>query len=175
MTRSNQRKERVLAIDPTSRGFGYVLFEEPTELLDWAVVETKASNDIQCLKRISELIQHYAPDVVALENHAGRGSRRRLRARKLIDDVRALAANNRTRTRSVSRAQVRSFFLQSNALTKHEIAMEIAKRLPELAPRLPRFRKPWMTEDARMSIFDAASFALTYFTEAEKPSGNVVQ
>ncbi len=39
----------------------------------------------------------------------------------------------------------------------------IAGRLPALAPRLPPFRKPWMCEDYRMSIFDAASFALTFF------------
>ena len=30
----------------------------------------------------------------------------------------------------------------------------IANRFPELDPRLPRFRKPWMSEDYRMSIFD---------------------
>jgi hypothetical protein len=29
--------------------------------------------------------------------------------------------------------------------------------------RLPRFRKAWMSEDYRMSIFDAAAFATTYF------------
>jgi hypothetical protein len=39
----------------------------------------------------------------------------------------------------------------------------IAKRFPELAPRLPRFRKPWMSEDYRMSIFDAVAMALTLF------------
>jgi hypothetical protein len=41
--------------------------------------------------------------------------------------------------------------------------MAIAKRFPELALRLPRFRKPWMSEDYRMSIFDAAAFGLAYF------------
>jgi hypothetical protein len=40
----------------------------------------------------------------------------------------------------------------------------IAKRFPELALRLPRFRKPWMSEDYRMSIFDAAGFALAFYS-----------
>lgn len=43
---------------------------------------------------------------------------------------------------------------------KHDIAVAIADRFPELAPRLPRVRKPWMSEDYRMSIFDAVGLAL---------------
>jgi len=48
--------------------------------------------------------------------------------------------------------------------TAEAIAMAIAKRFPELAPRLPRFRKPWMSEDYRMSIFDAVGLGLAFFT-----------
>jgi hypothetical protein len=33
----------------------------------------------------------------------------------------------------------------------------------KLRPRLPRFRKPWMSEDYRMSIFDAVRLGITYF------------
>ena len=46
---------------------------------------------------------------------------------------------------------------------KYEIAIAIAKRFPELAPRLPRLRKPWMSEDDRMSIFDAIGLAAAFF------------
>jgi hypothetical protein len=49
------------------------------------------------------------------------------------------------------------------ASSKQEIAAAIANRFPELAPRLPRFRKPWMSEDYRMSIFDAVALGLIYF------------
>jgi len=34
---------------------------------------------------------------------------------------------------------------------------------PELTPRFPRFKKPWMSEDYRMSIFDAIAFATAFF------------
>jgi len=54
------------------------------------------------------------------------------------------------------------------APNKQEIAGAIAKRFPELAPRLPRFRKPWMSEDYRMSIFDAVGLAITFF-QAKTP------
>ena len=51
---------------------------------------------------------------------------------------------------------------------KQEIAIAIAERFPELAPRLPRSRKPWMSEDYRMSIFDAVALALTFFFHFNK-------
>jgi hypothetical protein len=47
--------------------------------------------------------------------------------------------------------------------TKHQIAVVIAGKFPELAPRLPPVRKPWMTEDARMAIFDAVALALAHY------------
>jgi hypothetical protein len=43
------------------------------------------------------------------------------------------------------------------------MAQAVAARFPELAPRLPPQRKPWMSEDCRMAIFDAAAFVLALF------------
>src|SRR5439155_13223774 len=51
-------------------------------------------------------------------------------------------------------------FAAQGATTKHEVAGVIAGRFPELAPHRPKFRKPWMSEDERQAIFDAAAFAL---------------
>jgi Holliday junction resolvasome RuvABC endonuclease subunit len=67
------------------------------------------------------------------------------------------------KVRSFSRAKVKQAFSESGASNKHEIATTIAGRFPELAPRLPRFRKPWMSEDYRMSIFDAVALGVTFF------------
>ena len=67
------------------------------------------------------------------------------------------------RVRSFSRAKVKQTLGESGASNKYEIAIAIAKRFPELTTRLPRFRKPWMSEDYRMSIFDAVALALTFF------------
>ena len=35
-------------------------------------------------------------------------------------------------------------------------------QFPELEKRLPRVRKPWMSEDERMSIFDAVALAIAH-------------
>jgi len=49
----------------------------------------------------------------------------------------------------------------SSYLISQNKSVRSNQRFPELAPRLPRFRKPWMSEDYRMSIFDAVAFGLT--------------
>jgi len=55
--------------------------------------------------------------------------------------------------------------------TKHGRARLVADRFPELEPFLPPVRKIWMHEDDRMSIFDAASFALACLP-AETPEAD---
>lgn len=154
---------RVIAIDPTSRGFGFAVFEGPDRLVDWSVVQIRKNKEDKCLQRMVDLIARYQPDVLVLEDPKGCGSRRCCRVQKLLGRVERLTDEGAILTRHFSRSKVRRAFSDSGATTKHEIAAEIARRFPELAPRLPRFRKPWMSEDDRMSIFDAASFGLTFF------------
>ena len=101
--------------------------------------------------------------MIVLEDYAGKGSRRCQRIQWLINDISQLAAKQKTRVRSFSRAKVKQTFGESGASNKYEIAIAIAKRFPELTTRLPRFRKPWMSEDYRMSIFDAVALAVTSF------------
>jgi len=120
-------------------------------------------------------MDYYSPDLVVVEEWTGQGSRRCLRIGNLIQAIRTMAARRHIPTRYISRDKVRQGFGAWHSQTKYQIAIAIAKQLPELRPRLPRFRKPWMTEDERMAIFDAASFALTYFyftgrTEGIQPS-----
>jgi hypothetical protein len=158
----------VMSIDPTSRGFGFVVFEGPDRLIDWAVVEIRINKEERYLRRMIDLIARYQPDVLALEDPTGRGSRRCSRVQKLLGRVERIADEGAILTRRFSRSQVRRAFSDSGAKTKYEIAVVITNRFPELAARLPRFRKPWMSEDDRMSIFDAASFGLTFFHFARR-------
>jgi hypothetical protein len=158
-TRSNSK--RVLAIDPTTRGFGFVVLESPTTLVDWGVKVIRQQNEGKTLGKISELIGHYLPNLIVLEDY--RGSRRCARIERLLDGVHRLATTKGLKTRRILIARVKKVFRTFQANTKYERAHTIAQQLPELAPRLPRYRKPWMSEDYRMAIFDAAALALTYF------------
>ena len=58
---------------------------------------------------------------------------------------------------------------KSTVFNKHKIASDIAKRFPALAPRLSAKRKNYQKEDYRMSMFDAVSFAITFF-ESNRPN-----
>jgi hypothetical protein len=89
-----------------------------------------------------------------------------------LASIQNLAAWENIKAQSMSPAKVKQVFLTFGARTKQEIARVVADQLPELAPRLPRVRKAWMSEDYRMAIFDAAAFALTYFYSRPVRSGS---
>ena len=155
---------RVLTIDPSTRGFGFAVLEGSNRLIDWGVKETKKNKNAKSLKLMEGLVDRYQPSVIVVEDYAGKGSRRCRRVCKLIDDILELAGKSKIKVRSFSRAKVKQAFSESGASNKQQIAITIVTRFPELAPRLPRVRKPWMSEDYRMSIFDAVSFGLTSFS-----------
>lgn len=163
MSSTYLKEKRVLAIDPTTKGFGYAVMEGPGRLIDWGVKGVKGSKNAKSLELISGLIDQYQPDVIVVEDYSGRGSRRCKRIQELITRIIKLGSEKKVRIRNFSPLTVRKAFSESGAFTKHQIATAIAERLPELAPRLPPYRKCWMSEDYRMSIFDAVSFALTFF------------
>lgn len=151
---------RVVAIDPTTRGFAFAVLEGSDDLVDWGLVEVLVRTDAFVLARVEHILDRFLPDVLAVED--GRGTRRRARAQRLIRGIEAIAARRKLPIVRVSRAQVRA--LLAPATTKQEIAEALAARFPELSARLPRKRKAWMPEDERMSIFDALSFAVAAVT-----------
>jgi len=154
---------RILAIDPCTRGFGFALLEGSKNLIDWGVQEVAGDKNTQCLKRIGDLIEQYAPDIIVVENYAGKSSSRCRRVEELIENSRTLASATNTESHSFSRSEVRQAFSQFDAFTKHQIAMVIGSQFPELASRVPPFRKCWMPEDYRISILDAVALGLTFF------------
>jgi len=156
--------KRVLALQPMTRGVGYVVMEGPARVIDWGVKDARsADKNVQSLAQVSGLIQLYRPDVIIVEDYGGKASRRQPRVQELIDQIVKLAADQRMASCSVSRSAVRNAFARSGAFTKQQIAVAIAERLPQLAAHLPRPRRIWESEDRRMAIFDAASFALAFY------------
>lgn len=157
-------EKRVLAIDPTTKGFGFAVLEGPNELVDWGVRSAAAiDKNTTTLELISELTERYRPDVIALQDCRQGNWRRCERVRDLLWEVSRLALREKISIRLISRARMKTTFAGLGAKTKHEIAGVIAKRLPEFAPRQPRYRQPWMPEDYNMSIFDAVALALTHY------------
>jgi hypothetical protein len=163
MTEPFSKYPRVLAVDPTTKGFAYAVFEGPTSLIDWGLIYIEERKRSGRILRLTKLIERYVPDALVLEDCDRPGSRRRSSARRMILDATLVAGGNQIRTKRFPRSAIKRFFSYAGQARKHEIAVAIAEGFPELAPRLPRFRKIWMSEDERMSIFDAASLALVYY------------
>jgi hypothetical protein len=151
---------RILAIYPNCGGFGFALLEGRDLLVDWGFVATKSDKNRQCLSRIRAFILRYTPDGVVTES-ARKSTHRGVRIRKLLSDIHRLSVKLETAHRCLSRADVRESFRGSQQITKRRIAEGISERFQELSSRLPPPRKPWMSEDSRMAIFDAIALALT--------------
>jgi hypothetical protein len=162
MIRTRTSAELVLAVFPSTRGFGYAVFDGPRSLIDWGVKGARCPHqkNLESLQKIRELTDFYRPDVLVLEDYEGPGSRRARRIRTLINLVAGHAAEEGMSTAFFSRAAVRTCF---GLETKRQIAEAIARELPELEPRMPPIRRIWMSEDRRMGIFDAVSLAMTFF------------
>src|SRR6266581_9072909 len=134
MSRDYTREIRVLAIDPSTRGFGFAVLEGQDRLIDWGVKETKKNKNARTLKLIEDLIDVYLPNVIVVEDYAGKGSRRCRRIERLINDISKLASKRQVKVRSFSRTRVKQTFSECGASNKYEIAIAIANRFPELAP-----------------------------------------
>lgn len=163
MSGSSPGSRRVLAIDPTSKGLGFAVLEVPDGLVDWGVKH--ASGNGACLQRAAALIARYKPDVLVVERTDVSGCRRRRRVRQLVEDLLALARERDLRIRRISRRAVQRRFSAGGPATKRQVAVALSERFPELVPHLPRERKPWMSEDERMGIFDAVAFAVASFKQ----------
>ncbi len=146
-----------LAFDTTSGGFAFAVLEGREILIDWACSQVSKEKPQAWHARVDKLLTRYQPDLVVLADVEE--SRRGRWAKRFTFDIVSLANAHGIDVRRVSRPEVREKFADSGT-TKHEIAVAVTRLFPELTSRLPRQRKPWMSEDRRMSIFDAVSFAL---------------
>jgi len=146
----------LLAIDPTSRGFAFVVLEAPAFLVDWGSKTFPASNR-NLLYRVDELLSRYKPDALLLEDLAADGARRRKRARREIESIEHRARKRGVRVERVSRVAVLDTFAPEKS--KYEAALRLAEIFPVLANRLPRKRNTWRPEEARMNVFDALGIA----------------
>jgi hypothetical protein len=161
MTKPTHRKnDRILAIAPSSRGFGFAVMEGADTLVDWGVRSVTGNKNADALKKAEAMIALYHPAVLVLEDAAAKGSRRSRRIRDLTKKIIARAANRRIKIALFSRDKVMRAFFEDGMGSKHTIARILAMRFPEeLGHRLPPKRKPWASEDYRMGIFDAVALA----------------
>src|ERR1017187_30907 len=151
----------ILAIAPSTKGFGYAVLEGHKELVDWGVKSVTGDKNAGSIEKVEEMIAHYNPQVMALEDTVAEGSHRAPRIQKLTKRLINLAKSRPVKVTLFSREQVRRAIFADGCGTKHALAEIIANRFPEeLGFRLPPKRRAWMSEDSRMDIFYAVALAL---------------
>jgi hypothetical protein len=90
-----QKYPRILAISPTSRGFGYALIEGHKSLALWGMKWIEGNKNASCIKKAEKMIDRYNPQVFVLEDTAAKGS---LRSRRIQALTKRLVAGAEKRT-----------------------------------------------------------------------------
>lgn len=141
------------------KGFSFAVLDADTVLADWGGRHVSGDKNKQSLEKVRKLIAHYQPDMLVLEEM--NGSRRAPRTRTLIKSISACAARANVMVKSYPLAEVRRRFFPDETGTKDDFAAALAERLPEsLEHVMPTARRSWMSEDVRMSTFEAVALAL---------------
>jgi hypothetical protein len=169
MNEKEVSRPAVMAIDPWRRGFGFAYFEGEQSLIDWGLCQVPLNNrNEKSLIRLKAMLDRHHPDYLILEPWDAPDCRRCKRVRKFLAAAAKVALSRGIEVRYLSHRDVIISFSQSAVEpSKQVIAKTLALIYPELAFRLPPRRMPWMGEDPRMSIYDAAALAVAYYRSYE--------
>ena len=155
---------RILTIAPLSRGLGYAVMEGPDKLVACGNKAILRDKNAKALAWVNRFIQFYQPDVLVLPNVMAADTRRATRIKTLHRKIVAWAGKQPLKVRLVSVTQVRMQLVGESRATKFAVARTLAEKFPtELGTRLPPKRRPWMSEDPRMDIFDAVGLAVAFW------------
>jgi Holliday junction resolvasome RuvABC endonuclease subunit len=149
-----------------TRGFGYVIFEEPFYLAEFGFARIKEDKKLGALAYFEKLLMDFTPEAVVLEDTKAPGSRRHHRVCELIEALTALGRARGVQASLIPRTAVVARFSSGEArATKQMIAETLVRHFPELRLKLPKPRKMWESEHEHMSIFDALALAVTHVTK----------
>lgn len=152
-----------LAIYPDRKGFGWVAFTGPFSVFDWGLATSRRNKNAVCLAKIEALLERLTPETLVLEAYEPPSSKRGDRLTRLCQAIAALAADRGADVAIYSRADTAACFLDVGARTRDEIALAVVRHVDAFRHRLPKRRKPWQAEDARMALFSAAALVLTHY------------
>src|SRR5580658_6458703 len=96
---------RILAIAPVTRGFGFAVLEGQDTLVNWGVkvIQGKGNKNAKSLAKLEELITHYQPGMLVLEDASANGSLRHPRIRRLVPQIIKMAATRKANVTLFSR------------------------------------------------------------------------
>ena len=160
---SSQKSGLVLAVFPTSRGFGWILFEGPMAPVNWGIASVKNNHSAWCMMRFGKLLDLYQPKAILFEVNVATEKAKSGRVAVLGQDMRGFAASRDIEIHLYSRAEIAAALLSDENASRRAVVELVADLLPILRDRLPSPRKPWQSEDGRRCLFDAAALGIAHY------------
>ena len=164
-------QQRILCLDIRPRSFAFVVFEGPKVVLDWGARSFRRGVNavrVPLGLKVARLLHEYAPCALVLERP------RTSKHLRIVAAIRKQAKTHKIPIRLLSARTIDAVFSGSND-NKDQIASVLTTRFPDLLSVLPPKRKPWQSEDYRMSIFDAAALGTAYFERKHRPDPTLPQ
>jgi hypothetical protein len=130
MNHKRSKTIRIMAISPSTRGFGYAVLDGGTTLVDWGVKTVKGQEkNVQSLARAEQLLAKYLPNTLILANYVG--ARRGQRILELNRDIVEVATNRKIKIRRFTRKQINQAFDFDRKGTRHALAEKLSQMYPE--------------------------------------------
>jgi len=153
----------VLAFYLNSKGIAYGFVDSPSLGIESGYKTYKPISSRRCLRQAQVYLEYFKPDIVLLEDTESHVSYKRNRIKNLIEDIAIAAENQHLKVTRYTREDIRKEFEPFSAITKYEIAKQIASWHSEYEDRLPKIRKLYTSESYSMAEFDALSLAYTHY------------
>ena len=151
MTRTSPTNICTLSIAPTTRGFGFAVIDGEGKLVNWGGKVVKGDKNKGALRKAEELISHYKPRTLVLQDASAKHSRRSQRVRELTQQIATMATARKLKVKLYSDMKIRRAYFADGKGTKHGIAEILAERFPEeLGAHVPPKRRPWRSEERRV-------------------------
>lgn len=157
-----EKPELTLVLYPNYFGMGYLVCENPKELLNYGIARITPFTKDRYIKRLRKLLKQYRPALVVLRGYSDTDRRTSKRVKSVIEGFKREADENNIPVYQYSRDQIKDVFSQFGGKSKFAITRTIGKWYPELAPRLPRFKRNSDLEDYNMGLFDVFALMLCH-------------
>ncbi|MDO1560135.1 crossover junction endodeoxyribonuclease RuvC [Brevundimonas sp. 2R-24] len=155
----------VMGFHPTTRGFGWVVFETLAAPSDWGLAYARTDKNTKGLHQLRELLEQHRPEYLALEAPREGGGPKSDRLRALHDGVLSLADAFGIAVVLYTRKDISRAILGHARGTRQQVAEAIISHVHAFSHRLPPHRKPWESADRRLALFSAAALALTVYAQ----------
>lgn len=151
-----------LVLYPNYFGMGYLICEDPKELVDYGMAKVRPFTKDRYIKRLQHFMKQYRPSVVILRGFEHSDKRISKRVIAIIEEYEKQAEGLNLKVYKYSRTQIKEVFSEFGSKTKYGISKNIATWYPELKDRMPSVRKNTQSEHYQMGLFDVFALMLTH-------------